>query len=160
MASQLRFVVDVNVGRLAKWLRVMGYDTLFPEDQSDNGLVRLALRDDRVLVTRDSGIALRRAVRLGQMRMVLIVDDDPRRQLHQLVKELGLTVEQGFSRCILCNEPLLPVAKERVAAQLPRYVLQTQHQFMQCPHCQRVYWRGTHWANMVAELDQVYQEII
>ena len=58
-------MVDINVGRLAKWLRAMGYDTIFPKENGDNELVRIALRENRVLVTRDAGIALRRVVRLG-----------------------------------------------------------------------------------------------
>ena len=97
MVTNCRFVVDVNVGRLAKWLRVMGYDTVFPRETSDNELVRIALRENRVLVTRDAGIALRRAVRLGQMRVVRIEDDDFRSQLRQLVRDLNLNPISGFS---------------------------------------------------------------
>ena len=159
MSRQPRFIIDVNVGRLAKWLRIMGYDTLFPEEHSDNELVRIALREGRVLVTRDAGIAQRRAVRLGQMKIVQIKDDDLRSQLQQLVRDLGLNLDNGFSRCVLCNRVLNQVHKEEVAHLLPPYVCQTQSQFMQCPQCQRLYWRGTHWSNMMAELGQVYQEI-
>ena len=159
MPPQPRFIIDVNVGRLAKWLRIMGYDTLFPEENSDNELVRIALRENRVLVTRDAGIAQRRAARLGQMKVVHIKDDDLRRQLQQLIRDLDLNLDSGFSRCVLCNHLLDPANKEEVARRLPPYVLQTQSQFMQCPQCQRLYWRGTHWSNMMEELGQVYQEI-
>ena len=158
MATGPRFIVDVNVGRLAKWLRVMGYDTLFPQENSDNELVRIALRENRVLVTRDAGIAQRRAARLGQMQVVHIVSDDLRSQLKQLVRDLGLNLDSGFSRCVLCNELLYPIAKDRVAGRLPPYVLQTQSQFMECPQCHRLYWRGTHWSNMMDELGRVYEE--
>ena len=65
METSPRLLVDINVGRLAKWLRAMGYDTIFPKGSGDNELVRIALRENRVLVTRDAGIALRRVVRLG-----------------------------------------------------------------------------------------------
>ena len=78
MAIQYRFVVDVNVGRLAKWLRVMGYDAIFPREAADNDLVRLALRANRVLVTRDAGFSRRRAARQGLMRVIHIEDDDLR----------------------------------------------------------------------------------
>ena len=87
MAIANRFVVDLNVGRLAKWLRAMGYDTVFPRDSDDNDLVRIALREGRILVTRDAGFNLRRAARQGQMRVLQIVDDDLRRQLRQLVQD-------------------------------------------------------------------------
>ncbi|MFQ6029275.1 MAG: Mut7-C RNAse domain-containing protein [Dehalococcoidia bacterium] len=158
-ATEPRFIVDVNVGRLAKWLRGMGYDTLFPQERGDNELVRIALRENRVLVTRDSGIARRRAVRLGQLRLVHIEKDDLRSQLRQLVQELGLTLECRFSRCMLCNERLEDVTKEQVGERLPPYVFQTQNQFMECRRCQRLYWPGTHWSNMMSELEQVCQEV-
>src|SRR5918996_2214260 len=121
MATMPRFIVDVNVGRLAKWLRVMGYDTLFPQENSDNELVRIALRENRVLVTRDSGIAQRRAARLGQMKVVQIKDDNLRSQLQQLVRDLGLNLDNGFSRCVLCNHLLDPADREDVAQRLPPY---------------------------------------
>lgn len=155
-----RFIVDVNVGRLAKWLRVMGYDTLFPREGGDNELVRIALREGRVLVTRDTGIARRRAARAGLMRVVQIVDDDLRSQLRQLVRDLDLNIDSGFSRCVRCNQLLRPVAKQNVAQRLPMYVCQVHSQFMECPQCFRLYWRGTHWSNMMSELGRVYEEIV
>ena len=155
-----RFIVDLNVGRLAKWLRIMGYDTLFPEESGDNALVRTALREGRVLVTRDSGIARRRAARLGQVRVVHIKDDDLKGQLRQLVLELKLDLIGEFSRCLCCNRPLEPKAKGDVAPRLPPYVLRTHSEFMECPECLRVYWRGTHWSNMRAELKRAIAEAL
>ncbi len=159
MATDSRFVVDVNVGRLAKWLRVLGYDTLFPREGGDNQLVRIALQEGRILVTRDAGIALRRAVRLGQMQVVHILAHDLRGQLRQLVREQRLSLNGGFSRCVRCNDPLHRLPKGQVAVRVPPYVLESQSTFMECPQCLRVYWRGTHWANMMSELRRVYQEI-
>ena len=158
MAAEPRFVVDINVGRLAKWLRAMGYDALFPRDGDDNDLVRVALREGRVLVTRDAGIGRRRAVRQGQMRVIKIVDDDLRSQLRQLVKDLGLGMDGGFSRCVLCNDPLRAVNKDEVAGRVPPYVLQKHDKFMECPQCRRLFWRGTHWSRMTSELDRACQE--
>ena len=159
MAIDSLFVVDVNVGRLAKWLRVMGYDTLFPRECGDNQLVRIALQEGRILVTRDAGITLRRAVRLGQMQVVHILDHDLRSQLRQLIRELQLGLIGGFSRCVRCNDLLRPLPKGKVAERVPPYVLESQSTFTECPRCLRLYWRGTHWANMMSELCRVYQEI-
>lgn len=158
MVTERRFVVDVNVGRLAKWLRVMGYDTLFPREAGDDELVRIAVREARVLVTRDAGIPRRRAVRLGQMSVVRIEHDDLQSQLRQLVRDLKLDLAGGFSRCVLCNQLLHPVGKDQVAERLPPYVFQSQRQFMECPQCLRLYWRGTHWSNMMSELAQARGE--
>ena len=81
---QNRSVVDINVGRLAKWLRIMGYDTLFASESADNKLVRIVLRDSRTLVTEDSGITQRRAARSGQMQVIHLKDDALRGQLRQV----------------------------------------------------------------------------
>ena len=157
-AMRPKFIVDVNVGRLATWLRIMGYDAAFPRSASDNELVRLALKQDRMLITRDSDFLLRRSVRLGQLRMLYVVADDLRGQLRQLIRELNLNLDSGFSRCLRCNEPLAPVDKGAVADQIPDYVARTQTAFSQCFSCLRVYWPGTHWSNMISELTRVNQE--
>ena len=153
-----KFIVDVNVGRLATWRRIMGYDTAFPRTASDNELVRLALKHDRLLITRDSGFLLRRSVRLGQLRMLYVVADDLRGQLRQLIRELHLNRDSGFSRCLRCNEPLAPVDKAEVADRIPDYVAHTQKSFSQCSICRRVYWPGTHLSNMIGELARANQE--
>jgi len=159
METLCRFVVDVNVGRLAKWLRVMGYDTVFPREGDDNDLVRIALREGRVLVTRDAGLAKRRSVKQGQLQVVKIDGDDLRSQLRQLVRDLGLNLGGRFSRCVRCNEALRPADKQQVGERVPPYVFQHHCQFMECPRCHRIYWRGTHWSNMASELERVYQEV-
>jgi len=138
----------------------MGYDTIFPKENGDNELVRIALRENRVLVTRDAGIALRRVVRLGQMSVALIEKDDLRSQLKQLVQDLELDLSGRFSLCVCCNEPLHSIDKQDVVDLLPPYVLLTQPKFFECPECRRVYWPGTHWANMKSELSQVSQEAL
>ena len=147
-----RFIVDVNVGRLATWLRVMGYDTVFRDPLEDNELVRIALREGRVIVTRDGGLAERRLVTTGRIRVVLVRDDDLRSQLSQVRRELDLDGRNGFSRCVRCNEPLSPRSMESVEALVPPYVYRTHDSFMGCPDCGRIYWRGTHWDNMCKEL--------
>ena len=158
MRNEPRVAVDINVGNLTKWLRVMGYDTLFPKEIDDNGLVRIALRDGRILVTRDSGFARRRAVRLGQLQVVEISGDDLDGQLRQLALELDLGLQGIFSRCVLCNELLAKVLREDVAGRLPPYVHRTQRNFRECPNCLRLYWQGTHWSNMVSTLTRVREE--
>ena len=153
-------MVDINVGRLAKWRRAMGYDTIFPKENGDNELVRIALRENRVLVTKDSGIALRRVVRLGQMSVAIIEKDDLRSQLKQLIQGLELDLSGGFSLCVCCNEPLHSIDKQDVADLLPPYVLLTQPKFCECLECRQVYWLGIHWTNMKTELFQVPQEAL
>ncbi|MEK7872778.1 MAG: Mut7-C RNAse domain-containing protein, partial [Chloroflexota bacterium] len=84
MSGAPRFLVDINVGRLARWLRVLGYDALLARDVDDNALVRLALREGRVLLTRDTQILKRRVVTLGLLRALLIQHDAVADQLRQV----------------------------------------------------------------------------
>lgn len=152
---RLRFLVDHNVGRLAKWLRVLGYDTLFDPQLEDAGLLRVAAEEHRVLLTKDSGILHRRVVASGRVRTLWVRSDNPWEQLHQVVEELQLSGDAEFSRCIICNEPLTPVGRERVQQRVPPYVYRAHKEFMECSACRRIYWRGTHWKNMQAELAQI-----
>ena len=147
--------MDVNVGRLAKWLRIMGYDTLFPLHAEDNELVRIALQGGRIIVTRDAGLAVRHVVTTGRLKVVLIVADDLKSQLLQVIGTLQLNGARQFSRCIRCNEPLERIPREVATGRVPPYVFETQTEFMICPTCQKVYWRGTHWANMQMELAEL-----
>ncbi|MCL0088547.1 Mut7-C RNAse domain-containing protein [Dehalococcoidia bacterium] len=151
-----RFIVDLNVGKLAKRLRMLGYDALFINGLDDNELVRIALKEGRVLLTRDTGILRRGVAFTGKIKVVLIEADNVREQLRQVVETLHL--EWGsdpFSLCLECNEPLIPRRKEEVRDLVPPYVLQTQEQYVQCPGCNRIYWRGTHWQRMREELAEL-----
>ena len=145
-------MVDVNVGRLAKWLRVMGYDSFFIPDADDNDLLRVAEDQERIVVTKDRHLAERRAVSKGRVRVVLVASDLFREQMRQISDTLGLDSLDGFSICIKCNEMLTIVRKETVEDSVPPFVFSTRDQFYRCPACERLYWRGTHWNNMRAEL--------
>jgi uncharacterized protein with PIN domain len=152
----VKFIVDSNVGRLARWLRIAGFDTVFMNDIDDNRLVRVALDEDRVLLTRDTQIMKRRLVTSGRLRAVLIEPDDVIEQLRQVLTTLNLAGEvRPFSLCIECNQPLESREKEEMEGLVPPYVFRTQTQYMQCTNCRRIYWRGTHWQRMCRELERI-----
>ncbi len=152
----MRFIVDSNVGRLATWLRIAGFDTLFAKSIDDNRLVRIALDEDRVLLTKDRQILKRRLVTSGRLKVILIEDDEVKAQLRQVLATLNLAGQlRPFSLCVECNEPLVPREREEVEELVPPYVFQTQTQYMQCPGCLRIYWRGTHWERMSRELEVI-----
>ncbi|MBI2846972.1 MAG: Mut7-C RNAse domain-containing protein [Chloroflexi bacterium] len=151
-----RFVVDTNVGKLAKWLRIMGYDALFPRGADDDELVRIGLREKRVVLTRDTHILKRRVATTGQLRAILINGDNVREQIKQVVRALNLGLSsRAFSLCINCNRTLQPKAKEEVRSLVPPYVFQTKAEFMECPSCHKIYWQGTHWQRMEEELTKI-----
>ncbi|MEE9401341.1 MAG: Mut7-C RNAse domain-containing protein [Dehalococcoidia bacterium] len=152
----MRFIVDSNVGRLATWLRIAGFDTLFAKSIDDNRLVRIALDEDRVLLTKDRQILKRRLVTSGRLKVILIEDDEVKAQLRQVLTTLNLAGQlRPFSLCVECNEPLVPREREEVEELVPPYVFQTQTQYMRCPGCLRIYWRGTHWERMSRELEVI-----
>lgn len=148
-----RFMVDHNVGKLARWLRMMGYDSLLFTGDNDTELVEQAIAENRIVLTRDRGIAGRRTVTRGQLPVVLFETDEPERQIRELIERLDLTGDiRPFTRCLECNTTLEDRILEEVRDRLPPYVACTQTRFRECPSCRRVYWPGTHWAAMVQKL--------
>ena len=151
----IKFIVDNNVGKLAKWLRIMGYDALFFNAEDDSNMVATALAEERVILTRDTQIMKRRVVTSGQLKAILIESDKPEQQMHQVIATLNLNRQyRPFTICLECNQPLLERSKQQVKDLVPPYVFQTQSQFMECPACHRIYWRGTHWREMTKKLEK------
>ncbi len=155
LISNLKFIVDNNVGKLAKWLRIMGYDTLFFNGTNDADLVATALAEGRVILTRDTQIMRRRVVTSGQLKAILIKGDEPEQQMHQVIDTLNLDYQfRPFTLCLECNQPLLERSKQQVKDLVPPFVFQTQSQYVECPACHRIYWRGTHWQAMNKKLEK------
>ena len=151
-----RFIVDHNVGKMAKWLRMMGYDTLFFKSGDDSNMVAIALAQGRIILTRDGGIIQRRLVARGRLRAILIEGDRVEDQMKQVVNTLGLDIHfNPFSICLECNQPLVERSRQQVWDRVPPYVSQTQQQYMECPACGRIYWRGTHWQAMTEKLEKL-----
>jgi uncharacterized protein with PIN domain len=143
-----RFIADCNVGRLARWLRALGYDASYHAQIGDAELVREAAAESRVLLTRDRDLTKRRAIQTGVVRAILIEDDDVRAQLRQVFDELALDLDHSLTRCIECNAELVPREAASVAERVPPFVRQTQVRYSECLTCGRVYWAGTHWQRM------------
>ncbi len=153
--SDLKFIVDHNVGKLAKWLRMMGYDTLFFDLGDDSDMVATALSEGRIILTRDTEIMRRRVVTTGRLKVILIQSEEPQLQMRQVVEALGLDCQfRPFTLCLECNQPLVERDKQEVKDLVPPYVFRTQSQYMQCPACRRIYWQGTHWKAMTRRLEK------
>ena len=152
---EMKFIADNNVGKLAKLLRIMGYDTLFFNGKNDAHMIATALAEGRVTLTRDTQIMKRRVVTSGRLKAVLIESDEPERQIQQVINTLNLDCQsKPFTICLECNQPLLERSKELVKDLVPPYVFKTQNQYMECPTCHRIYWRGTHWQAMTKKLEK------
>jgi uncharacterized protein with PIN domain len=156
---EYRFIVDHNVGKLAKWLRMMGYDSLFFKGSDDSDMVKHALSEGRIILTRDTEIMKRRVVTNGQLRVVLIESEESELQMQQIIETLHLDCGfRPFTLCLECNKPLIERNPEEVRERIPPYVYKTQQQYMECPSCRRIYWRGTHWKAMMKMLQRLGED--
>ena len=152
----MKFIVDQNVGTLAKRLRMMGYDTLFFDGDDDWQMVVIALAQGRVILTRDTKIMKRGVVASGRLKAILIQSDESEQQMRQVVEMLNLDWQfQPFTICLECNQHLEKRTKEQVQDRVPSHVFQTQSQYVECPACHRIYWRGTHWQAMTRALEKL-----
>jgi uncharacterized protein with PIN domain len=139
--DQPRFVADVMLGRLAKWLRIAGFYVLYSNRFSDDELVALSRAEGRILLSRDTRLLVRKVVR----RFVFLESDQIQDQIRQIFRLIGLqNLPDILSRCLSCNEVLAPIPRDGVKDRVPTYVFATQPNFKSCPRCQRIYWAGTH----------------
>lgn len=147
----IRFAADRMLGRLVKWLRVLGYDVIYGQHLTGYGLIRAARAEDRLILTRDHRLKQKQPP-----RYILIASDRYSEQLRQVMQDCRLTKnpERWFSRCLKCNALLQARAKETVQKLVPAYVYSTQEAFSWCPGCQRIYWPATHHQKMVEALKQ------
>lgn len=154
----MKFIVDHNVGKLAKWLRMLGFDTVMFDAGDDSEMIAIALSQGRVLLTRDTEIMKRRLVTIGRLKVVLIGSEEPQQQASQVVQALKLGKEsKPFTLCLECNQLLVKRSRQEVEGRVPPYVFQTQDEYMECPSCHRVYWKGSHWQAMTRKMEELLQ---
>jgi len=154
-----RFIADENVGKLARLLRILGFNTVLFGGGDDSVIVENALVEKRIILTRDTHIQERRPVQHGKVRVVLLRDDDPETQIRKVIRDLKLEREiRPFTICIEDNTPLEKREKAELQDRIPPYVWQTQQEFLECPACRRIYWKGTHWTAMTDTLRRILQK--
>ena len=150
MAEQ--FIVDSMLGKLAKWLRILGYDTLYWRG-NDWQMLKEKGRG-RIFITRSTATFPHGGSFKG---VILVRDDNPELQLRSVMRELTLKIDEHriFSRCLVCNSQLQEIPKEDVEGRIPNFVFSTYSEFSSCLECSRIYWKGTHQESMrrkIAEL--------
>jgi uncharacterized protein with PIN domain len=151
-----RFVLDVHLGRLARSLRLLGFDALYDNDYDDLTLARLSSAEGRVLLTRDRRLLQRKIVVHGYC----LRSRDPRDQLLAVLRRYQLkTLIRPWHRCLRCNGELRPVAKEVIIDRLEPKTKQYFHDFMMCQDCQRIYWQGSHFGPLQGLIASVLAEI-
>jgi uncharacterized protein with PIN domain len=141
----VRFALDVHLGRLARLLRLAGFDSLYDNRWDDRTLSRLSRQEGRILLTRDRGLLMRTEVTHGYC----VRSPHPPAQLAEVLARFDLSRRlEPFSRCLVCNRSLEALPRREARERVPVSVARRYRRFRACPQCGRVYWRGSHWEHM------------
>ena len=146
-----RFILDNHLGRLAAYLRMLGFDCLYENDYDDEELAELTQREGRILLSRDRRLLMRKAISVGYCLRSL----EPLEQLPEVIERFDLAKRiVPFHRCLRCNHPLEPVTKEAVLERLEPLTKLYFDEFQICPACKQIYWKGSHYERMARLIEQ------
>lgn len=147
-----RFILDVHLGKLARLLRLLGFDTLYRNDYEDAEIVAIAAREHRIILTRDVGLLKHKAVTHGYwVRSTL-----PQAQAREVLARFDLNAQiRPFQRCLICNTLLEPIEKSEVLDRIPPRVAAAHDRFFICPVCDKIFWRGSHYTRLQAKVEQL-----
>jgi len=150
----MKLIADGMLGRLTRWLRLLGYDVEYLHDVLDDELLALARKEERILLTCDL-ILYRRAKKSGINSFLITGNDEPEK-LANLAKKFNirLGVDMSVSRCPLCNHPIKRVEKSSVIGRLHRTTLEAYDEYWECTECSKIYWRGSHWKKINETLEK------
>jgi len=146
-----KFILDVHLGTLAKYMRMLGFDTLYKNDYIDEEIVKISLKEKRAILTKDRGILKRSEVTHGYWIRSTKTDT----QIIEVIKRFDLKEQiKELSRCLLCNSLLKKISKEKIIDRLPRKVKEFQNEFYYCKNCDKIFWKGSHYAKMLAVIER------
>lgn len=144
-AEKPRFIVDSMLGSLAKWLRMLGYDTEYAKDLDDDSIAKLAAKEGRHILTRDRALA-------SQPGATMVEGDNIDSQLRVVNERYSLSLDEGAIRCSACNGALVDLPREEATGVVPEGALKDNDVFWKCTACGKAYWKGTHWLGIMERL--------
>ena len=152
----MTFIADCMLGRLARWLRILGFDVLYFPRIGDDELLNIAKKESRALLTRDTGLY----ERCRGVSRLLIESEDWEKQVVQVLRTFGLGGEvDPHTRCLDCNRPLKSLSMENARNLVSPFVFERAESFALCPECGRVFWKGTHFKDMEAKVARILKAI-
>jgi uncharacterized protein with PIN domain len=151
-----RFILDVHLGKLARHLRMLGFDAAYNQDWDDDMIIDLSLQQQRIILTRDLGILKQSRVTHGYW----LRHDEPQQQLQEVLLALDLFNQlQPFTRCMDCNGRIGPVEKSVIGGKIDQDILQRFEEFWQCRECMKIYWQGSHYQHMLSQISELSREL-
>ncbi len=150
----MNFICDVMLGKLAKYLRIAGIDTIYNLFFMQYHLFSIAADEHRIILTRRT-----EPIKSDSSSYYFVKSNDPHEQLHEVISHFNLHLYKSrfFTLCLLCNKSLQKIEKAAVRKIVPDYVFSTINDFSQCPCCKKIYWKGTHYNNMLHQLNVLLQ---
>jgi uncharacterized protein with PIN domain len=150
--KEIKFILDVHLGKLAKYLRMCGFDTAYQNDYDDKKIIEISLEENRIILTRDIGLLKVKSVSHGYF----IRDQNPKAQLTEVLKHFDLyQAINPFNRCIKCNGKLERIEKEKIIQQLEPLTQKYFNEFFRCTHCQSIFWEGSHFDRMSSFINTI-----
>ena len=151
----LKFAADNSLGKLAKWLRILGFDTTLATEDSGEICSYRAITE-RIVVTRTEKIRKR----FSDRRLIFITSNDPGMQLKQVITEIGIRRSdlRPFLRCVRCNVTIVNVEPAEVYGQIPDYIHESYSQFKKCPQCDQIFWPGSHTRRALERIDNLFEK--
>jgi uncharacterized protein with PIN domain len=152
----MKFIADKMLGRLAKELRMLGYDTVYYRGKDAYPLIKTAREEGRVILTRCSKLTPKRP----EDRIIRILENKPSSQLRELLQEDVIRLQEGtpFSLCLVCNMRLHEIPQEEAEGEVPDFIFYQQKEFFRCPQCSRIYWRGSHHDHMKEKIEELFKQ--
>jgi hypothetical protein len=150
----IKFLADRMLGKLAKELRMLGYDTVYYQGENTYPLIKLAREEGRVILTRNTKLIPKRP----EDHIIRVMEDKPPLQLRELIqkKVISLNEKNFFSRCLLCNFLLVEIPREEAEGKVPDFIFYQQREFFRCPQCLRIYWKGSHQDHMQKKVNELF----
>ena len=155
----MKFIADGMLGKLTRWLRILGHNVKYSNKLDDNQLLTIAKKERRILLTRD--LELYQQATAKGINAFYLEGTDEAERLAQLAKRFGikLEVDMTTSRCPKCNTRVKPIEKEKIADKVEKSTFTYYNEFWQCPKCEQIYWQGAHWTRIRKTLEQAKEKL-
>jgi len=150
----MKLLCDHMLGSLAKWLRIFGFDTVYPDaTMGDDAVLQIADQEKRLLISRDKELLAR--AKKARIQILPIYTTNLTEQIIQVLTNIPVDANNILTRCTLCNTPLRSVGKAKIKEHIPEKVFETRDEFWYCTVCQKYYWKGTHYENMQEKISTI-----